>query len=544
MFKFDNTHIFTGYLKQLLSSVNLPMCKVYTKEFADYFCQHGKEDPRVIESFDNIEYIYDQKTSSSKKRVAACVNYLKGNELCNYFWEYDQNKPGLNHNNTFWKGASSIFYNSDKYIPGLTKTLNSPGCLYDTATHEHLGDYLRFMRDYYNINLMSLYNCFNNKICNNIYYRHKVKNTNPDFNIYAEETSANLAYKDSYRIFDARDSKYHIYAFPVKLFSDYTVAIDCSYEIEMFCGFYKTTLDTSSKSIDLINKTYKKVNRTFFKQPFLYDKLNVKYWNFDQDTANTEGASYPHLVNNKVITRWDIINREQDLKLFIKIPSSCRSSVVVLEGDFRGFNDFKYLPTRYKSDGSIYNPDIDDPSSTDRLKDKTIWEYQQNHTVLNFGDGVDINENKFTPIGKLQLLAFNTGESYPFADRLIEYLSGSAITPIDEITDNIKRAQKVMSQNHYYFKIDGLWEDKMQQIIYDYMINSGPIEVKDGVLVDRHHGLHPRLGHTSKSTLYDVLGYVDKEAEKWYASWTKENDKAKVHDSIQNVDIYNGLYDL
>jgi hypothetical protein len=94
----------------------------------------------------------------------------------------------------------------------------------------------------------------------------------------------------------------------------------------------------------------------------------------------------------------------------------------------------------------------------------------------------------------------------------------------------------------------------MQKIIYDYITNSGPIEVdKTGKLVDRHSGLnpsnygyHPRLGHTSKSTLYDILGYVDKDTEKWYASWKRDRESGKVavRDNIQNIDIYNGLYDL
>ena len=221
------------------------------------------------------------------------------------------------------------------------------------------------------------------------------------------------------------------------------------------------------------------------------------------------------------------------------------------------------------------------------MPENGIWKYKNNHSVLNFNtsrksDFVDLNNYNFKPISKLQLLEFNTGESYPFSDRLIEYLTGSVITPIEEIPDNIKRVQHVMNKNNYYFKIDGLWENKIQNIIYDYVINSGPIESiiigndpKDPenfgkevmpasdtnptgyslatkqILVDKHsgdsperHGYHSRLGHSSKSTLYDVLGYVDKDAEKWYASWKISNNKSAVGTSLQSVDIYNKLYDI
>ena len=174
MFKFDNTHIFTGYLKQLLSSVNLPTCRIYTKEFADYLSQHGKEDPRVIESFDTASY-YGETVNTYKQHAAVRVNYLKANELYNCFWKYSQDNKEFGHSNTSWKRTSSVFYNRDKSIPGLTRVLNSPGNAYDSTTHEYLGDYLRFIRDYYGVNLMSLYNCFNNKICNNIYYKHRSK---------------------------------------------------------------------------------------------------------------------------------------------------------------------------------------------------------------------------------------------------------------------------------------------------------------------------------------------------------------------------------
>lgn len=518
MFKFNSTHIFVGYLKQLLSTFNLPTCKIYTKEYAEYFHKNGKEDPRVIESFDTL----------NNNRAAIRVNYLKDGSISNYFWANSQEQE-----NCSWRKCSTAFYEKNKTVHGLTKTLNSPGCFYDTTTHEYLGDYLRFLRDYYNVNLMSMYNCFNNKVCNNLYYSN------------SGSSSANQVPSI---VFDSQDEKYRIYAIPVKLFSEYTIAIDCGQSIEMFCGLYSTKLDASDKTNDLITKTYKKINGSIFSQPFLFDKLKTEYWAFDITNMNKNSELSIALNSANVITKWDIINREQDLKLFIKVPATCKSTIVILEGDYRHFNNTRYSQVKFKDNDELFNEKSDDPS----LIKKVSWKYEQNHCALNFDNKNDIDNGVFTPIGKLQLLAFNVNESYPFADRLIEYLCKSAITPMDEIPDNIKRVQKVMEQNNHYFKINGLWEDKMRKIIYDYVMNSGPVSIDEfGKLRDRHsgrnpgqYGYHPRLGHTSKSTLYDVLGYVDKDAEKWYASWKSENGRAVVRDSIQNVDIYNGLFDI
>ena len=66
-----------------------------------------------------------------------------------------------------------------------------------------------------------------------------------------------------------------------------------------------------------------------------------------------------------------------------------------------------------------------------------------NHTQVNF-DG-DLDESLKHLVTPLQLLSQNTGISYPFADRLIEYLVGNAVTPVDDISDNIKRAKKVIN---------------------------------------------------------------------------------------------------
>lgn len=513
MFSFENDHIFTGYLKQLLSTVNLPTCKIYTKEFLRYLNKTGKEDPRVVESFDPMS-----------NRAFASVNYLKNDEICIY--KYD-----MNSHVTTWQKLSTFHFSPESRVSGLTRSLKSNGNTYDVKTHEYLGDFLRFLRDYYDINLMSMYNCFNNKIYSNI-----------DFSFELEQNGNG---DDKKKIkFDSTDPSFRIYAFPVKLFSEYTIAIDCNHGVEVFCGLYKNSLELSDRTANLFNKTYQKIDKAMFNQPFVYDKLTCQFWDFEREVVEGPSGKLA-MEENNIITRYDILNRENDLKLFIKVPSTCHSSITVLEGNYSAYNDCIYTP-----------------NSNDSDKAKLGWTYTQNRSILNFETISDldgklkedkelkgvqpVNAGGFRPISKLQLLAANTGESYPFADRLVEYLCGSAILPIDGIKDNIRRAQKVMNQNHQFFKTAGLWENKMQKIIYDYLMNAGPIEFnKDkGCLVDKRRGLHPTLGLTRKSSLYDILGYVDKDAEKYYASWIVKDGKAKVHNNIHNVDIYNGLFDI
>ena len=158
MFKFNNTHIFTSYLKQLLASVSIPTCKIYTKEFAKYFEIHGEEDPRVVESINTL----------GKNRKAIRVNYLKDDNLYNYFWKNPlQDTPA----HTFWLDNSKALFMGNNEVDGLTKTFKSSGNIYDSRTHNYLGDFLRFLRDYHDVNLMSLYNCFDNKVYNNIYLK-------------------------------------------------------------------------------------------------------------------------------------------------------------------------------------------------------------------------------------------------------------------------------------------------------------------------------------------------------------------------------------
>lgn len=561
MLQFNNNHIFTGYLKQFLSSFNLPTCKVYTSEFEKFYEKNGYEDPRVIES--NNPIIISK--TESKKRPAVGITYLKDGSAQQYFWDTSNWDASLdlNKNKTikYWKSNQIIHYNGNKIL-GLTKTLKNPTTLYNYQTHEYLGDYLRFLRDYENINLMSMYNCFSNRLCNNIKFK--------------------LAINDAQTItVNAYDTNYKIYMLPVKLFENYTIALDCYQGAELFCGFYNEKLDTSAKALDLIKKTYQKVPKALFNQPFIYDKLHVDHWKWQDENTRVKvklttaagdlqvnGTGLQTVMSNtSKILRAEVALRESELKLFIKVPTTNTSSVVVLEGDYTHFNDSLYI-----------------------RDNKHGWRYFSNSTIVNFDDKnprlPEINSREFKPISKLQLLALNTGISYPFADRLIEYLIMNVIIPNDATPDNIRRLQKVMEDSGYGFQIDGIWEPKMQMILYDYLMNSGKfaaetevaktstinintnISMKPGTTIredslkepsktlnkttgrvkDQRDGNLKQIGQKMRSDFYDILGYGDKDAEKLYASWTTQlNEKTGMHQvtaksTLENVDIYKGLY--
>ena len=352
MLQFNNNHIFTGYLKQFLSSFNLPTCKIYTTEFERYYNEHGHEDPRVIESSAPIT------VSLNKKRPAIGITYLKDGTAQQYFWDTSTWNANIDINKNkvvkYWKSNQTIHYNGNKIL-GLTKTLKNPTTLYNYQTHEYLGDYLRFLRDYENINLMSMYNCFSNRLCNNI-----------KFNLELNDTQTLTV--------NTYDTSYKIYMLPVKLFENYTIAIDCYQGVELFCGFYNEKLDTSAKALDLIKKTYQKVPKALFNQPLSYDKLSVKHWNWQDENTRTKikltttggllvnGTGLQSTMSNtSKILRSEVAMRESELKLFIKVPATNSSSIAVLEGDYLNYND------------SLYTVD-----------DKHGWQYKANSTVANF----------------------------------------------------------------------------------------------------------------------------------------------------------------
>ena len=555
MFKFNSENIFTGYIKQLLTSFNLPKYHVYTAEQQKYHekyiaaqnsidaLNHRIEElNKKLESLDPESTEYKQliaEGSKIREEMLAAKNMLLGapekdvlistvrQEVPNYAnggnaleyvsymryipyikdgqiqiyaptiktktettiidgKEITEDKTVIQYSDNDWKPYHAA-YGSEHYkvhnknanihtpkgyaynlkIRNYTKNLKIQNNVYDSYTHEYLGDYLRFQRDYRNINLMPLYNCFSNTLCPRL---------NISFDVVTDTINSDTSevIKGYTAKFDTRETNYKIYMIPIKLFQKYTIAIDCFTDVEVCCGFYGK-YQYGSAYDTVAEDTYKCFNSMLFNKPVLYDPA-----------AGLKKYLDPrHPL--------EIAQHESDLKLFIKLPISNKSSIVILEGDYT-----EYTPSTIIK----YSPANDDN-----------FIVVNNRTQVNF-DG-DLDENIKHLVTPLQLLAQNTGISYPFADRLIEYLVGNAVTPVDDISDNIKRAKKVINAKTNALRDDeGVWEEIMQLILYNYASNN----------------FNVRINH-------DILGYVDKDTESY------SNGSVSQPETISNADIYDNWED-
>lgn len=556
MFKFNSENIFTGYIKQLLTSFNLPKYHVYTAEQQKYHEKYVAAKNDINSLNFKIKMLYekmkalDKQSDEYKKLYIECnevreeiiaaknilseapekdilistvrqevpnyanggsaleyvsymryIPYIKDNKIQIYAptiktktettivdgKEITEDKTVIQYSDNDWKPYHAAYgsehskvhnknanihtpkgYAYNLKIRNYTKNLKIQNNVYDSYTHEYLGDYLRFQRDYRNINLMPLYNCFSNTLCPRL---------DISFDMVEDviDSVTNKVTKKGYVAkFDTRETNYKIYMIPIKLFQKYTIAIDCFTDVEVCCGFYGK-YQYGSAYDTIAEDTYRCFNSMLFNKPVLYDP-----------TAGLKKYLDPrHPL--------EIAQHETDLKLFIKLPISNKSSIVILEGDYT-----EYTPSTIIK----RSPAKDDD-----------FIVVNNHTQVNF-DG-DLDENIEHLVTPLQLLAQNTGISYPFADRLIEYLVGNAVTPVDDISDNIKRAKKVINAKTNALRDDGgVWEKIMQLILYNYASNN----------------FNVRINH-------DILGYVDKDTESY------SNGSISQPETISNADIYGNWED-
>lgn len=492
MFSFDSSSIVAGFIKQLLASFNLPKIHIYTREQQEYFDKNGTERADVLKTtFEKI--VRDTNGQITEHELPKHFPYIKDGKLQELIQLPTKPAPEWMPIGGLADNQFVRYYDRGMPIPNLTKRLVINNNTYDSYTHIYLGEYLRFIRDFDGIDLMPLYNCFGNQVADN------------------------LSISVAGTVFDCLDSTFTIYKVPVKLFKKYTIALDADAIVELFCGIDTPDDYYTDAFTNLAEVTYKRIEtRLCFAQPYLFDKLAIENLSHitDKDIAN-------------------IAKRETELCLFIKVPKSVNSSIMVLEGDYLGWNDYT----------------IGTGDSFTKYKNYTVI---PDELITK-----DISINKVTA---LQLLRMNTGKQVPFAEKLIEYLVGNVITPTDDIMENTQRLLKVMKlnydaistfnaglvpkpdveftgsnaatekenysdyirskqqdMNNYLRKVtstSGIWTEGMKNILYRFMTEE----------------------QNQFETGHDILGYVDKDVEKYYTAPVVINDKpGRV--SLMNIEM-------
>jgi hypothetical protein len=434
--------------------------------------------------------------------------YIKNNNLC----------LGVESNNIISLQVIKPYIYGES-ITNLTKNLVISNSLYDSYTHTYLGEYLRFYRDMNNINLMSMYNCFSNEQAVNLKISVPSVQNRPAFD------------------FDTANSNFKIYMVPVKFFEKYTIGIECDTKIEIVAGIYDNErlidYSTNSNDITFYEATYVKKVGTRISSPFLYDKL----FNLESILVNTLNSAFTKRM----------YSQENNLKLFIKVPSTSTSSVVVLEGDFVKFSEL-----HFEEDATLASR-------------KVAFEVCNFEKVTTNIDGQNFvykgadRERRY--LARPQLLDFNSTISYPFANRLVEYMFGNVITSDETISNNIANLQKRLIQRYNDYV-----KDENGNFIYlldingDYVLTDGgtiskssfdalpltsPIR-KMRIQVHKYVGMpnivnevsewstklknvcydaiiSSNIENKSNSNKFDLIGFIDKDAEHAIGEYQEDN---------------------
>ena len=299
-------------------------------------------------------------------------------------------------------------YNFGTYYPNMTKQFISNVNYYDPKTHRILGDYLRCLRDIKGIDLMSLYNCFDYTIAENI-------------SLTDNGVSTEI------------NPKVKIVLIPIKFNKTYTIAIDCPFPVYISPIFYdgKTLIkDSNGNSLsDNIRYATTKYNSLQFITPQTF-RLN----NNPNDIINVNSNDEIE-INNAILSATrhcvEMSYFEKYLYLAIQLPASNTSSIVVLEGE-------------YTSTAENY---ISSAQMIDELNDNQISKMFRS---------------------KLSLLHSNDNTQKPFSDKLLEYLLRYTIDDREYIDENVARVEKIIGYNpnlkDFY---PGMWDNGLRYTLYN-----------------------------------------------------------------------------
>ena len=190
------------------------------------------------------------------------------------------------------------YYNFGHNYLNSTNRFISNCSYYDSETHKRLGEYLRCLRDVYDLDLMGLYNCFSYNFADN-------------FSLKIDRAGNGIV--------QSANEKTKVIMIPIKYNKNYTIAMDCPFPILMRSVIYdKVLLKDSSGNllVDKLQENVTQINGTTFGNPINYSIVNE-----DRELQNFEKYLY----------------------LAIQVPTNLSSSIVVLEGRYSNTSGRKII---------------------------------------------------------------------------------------------------------------------------------------------------------------------------------------------------------
>jgi len=460
MIRYNDDNIYVGQIKQLLKSFNLPTCRVH-KEGNIYY---------------NGEFFIDKDEDYLCQFKDGIVNKIKP-------------------------------YKFNDEILNITKHLEIKTNYYDTYTHEYLGEFLRFIKDYKNIDLMSMYNCFSNNSPRSF-----------SFEFQKEDSTYEISTDVSGR---------NLYMIPVRPNTTYTIAIEYPLQFTMFCSFYAFN------------------SRLFTTEDFEVNSMR---------TCAGCRFNSPFTYTTPMLTTEKQQKMMHSMKLFIELPVDFANNIVILEGDYTkssqleidsytqklGYNYIDFAKEEFKvKDNFWYFNDVNtNVSVQDYPEALTTFECNWNDDskkyeirfitsestspIIEMSVPRIILNNNDSYLSRHQLLEYSTSTKYLLADRLREYLTLNVITPDDEIINNIKKVQMCLVGTDSNFKFDayGIWDESIREWIYRYISQHG----------------EDSTNLTFRDIYRDVLCYVDKDIEDVLKTLKIDNSKA-----LERIEELGGL---
>lgn len=288
-------------------------------------------------------------------------------------------------------------YTFGEVIPKITANYVSRFNYYDTDTHYQLGQYLRVLRDVNGIDLLPFYNCFGYKVI------------------------SGFRIDEDYGIVSDTSNKYKLLAIPIKFNRTYTICIDSFLPIMLMPVLYGDlglVPDNDTYKSDAALPLIKRVVQASFNRPFTYTVFLEDFGSILQNDELSQEEKVK--IANSL---------ESNLYLVMQVSSNNNSSILVQEGD-------------YTKTATISNT----------TKGSSVIISTEN---INSLDQQELNKTLLSP---LSLQRMNTGTTYAFSDRLIEYLLLNVIDAVDTIGDNIEKAQEKVLW-HYDKYTKGVWDN-------------------------------------------------------------------------------------